>query len=109
MKEKIEELIKEAEQHSFINNSYNSQYGTYTIAGMEMQSWIAECENFISINYGHKSAPWKIFERYDLRVLNGYEQQDLDREKTIIVSALAACLRITPKEYKKQIATKELD
>jgi len=68
-----------------------------------MQSWIAECEDFISINYGHKNAPCKIFERYDIRALNGYEQQDLDREKTIIVSALAACLRITPKKNKLQL------
>jgi len=57
MKEIIEELIKEVEQHRFINNSYNSQYRTYTRAGVEMQSWISEYEDFISINYGHKSAP----------------------------------------------------
>jgi hypothetical protein len=109
MKEKIEELIKEADQHSFHNNSYTSEFGTFTKAGVEMQSWIAECEDFISTNYGNKSAPWKIFQRFDIRVLNGYENRDFDREKTVIISALAACLRITPKENKKQITTKELD
>lgn len=109
MNEKIEELIKEADQHSFQNNSYTSQYGTYSRAGVKMQSWIAECEDFISTNYGQDSAPWKIFERFDVRTLDAHEKQDFDRERTVIVSALAACLRITPKEKKKQIVTEELD
>lgn len=109
MKKKIEELIKESEQHNFENNCYTSKYGIYSKAGVEMQSWIAEIEDFISTKYGIDSAPWKIFERLDIRHLNGYEKQDFDREKTIIVSSLAACLRITPKIKKEQIATEELD
>lgn len=110
MKEKIEELIKESEEHSFNNNCYTSQYGgVYSMAGVELQSWIAECEDLISNNYGKESAPWKIYDRVDIRHLNGYEKNDFDREITKIVSALAACLRIKPKEKKPQISTKELD
>lgn len=110
MKEKIEELIRESEQHSFQNNSYTSQYGgVYSKAGVQLQSWIAECEDLISNNYGKESAPWKIFERVDIRHLNGYEKHDFDREITKIVSALSACLRIKPKGKKTQISTKELD
>jgi predicted nucleotide-binding protein len=110
MKEKIEELIQEGEQHSFQNNSSPSKYGgTYSKAGVKLQSWIAECEDFISTNYGKESAPHKIFERFDIKYINGYEKDDFDRELTKIVSALSACLRIKPKGKKAQIATKELD
>jgi predicted nucleotide-binding protein len=109
MKEKIEELIKESEQHSFQNNSYTSQFGIYSKAGVQLQSWIAECEDLISNNYGKESAPWKIYDRVDIRHLNGYEKDDFDREITKIVSSLSACLRIKPKSKKSQISTKELD
>jgi predicted nucleotide-binding protein len=109
MKEKIEDLIKEAEQHIFQNNYHTSEYGVYSKAGVKLQSWIAECEDLISTNYGKESAPWKIYERFDIRTLNGYEKEDFDREITKIVSALSACLRITPKGKKAQISTKELD
>jgi len=109
MKEKIEELIKESEQHSFQNNCYNSQYGTYSKAGVQLQSWMAECEDLISSNYGKESAPWKIYERIDIRHFNGYKKDDFDREVTKVVSALSASLRINPKGKKLQISTKELD
>lgn len=109
MKEKIEDLIKEADQHNFRNNNHTSQFGTYSNGGVKLQSWIAECEDLISTNYGKESAPWKIYERFDIRALNGYEKEDFDREITKIVSALSACLRITPKGKKTQISTKELD
>tara|TARA_R110002072_G_C7788542_1_gene520665 strand:- start:62 stop:826 length:765 start_codon:yes stop_codon:yes gene_type:complete len=109
MKEKIEELIKESEKHSFQNNSYISRFGTYSKAGVELQSWMAECEDFILTNYGKESAPWKIYERVDIRHLNGHEKDDFERETTKIVSALSACLRIKPKSKKPHISTKELD
>lgn len=109
MKEKIEELIKESEKHNFYNNSYNSQYGTYSKGGVQLQSWMAECEDLILTNYGKESAPWKIYERIDIRHLDGYEKEDFEREITKIVSALSACLRIKPKGKKSQISTKELD
>lgn len=109
MKEKIKELIQESKQNSFQNNSYTSKYGVFSKAGVQLQSWIAECEDFILSNYGKDSAPLKIFERLDIQYLNGYEKDDFDREITKIESALSACLRITPKGKKTQIETKELD
>lgn len=109
MKEKIEELIKESEQHNFNNNCYNSQYGTYSRAGVQLQSWMAESEDLILTNYGKESAPWKIYDRVDIRHFNGYEKEDFEREITKIVSALSACLRISPNGKKVQISTKELD
>lgn len=109
MKDRIEELIKEANQHNFHNNSYTVEYGTFTKAGVEMQSWMAECEDLILTNYGKESAPWKIYERINITHLNGYEKEDFEREIITIVSALSACLRIKPKGNKSQISTKELD
>lgn len=110
MKEKIESLIKEATEYSFEKNSYlEAGLGTFSRAGVEMQSWVGECEDFIISNYGKDSAPWRIFERFDIRHLNGYYADEFELEKTKLVSALTSCLRITPKEKKKQVATKELD
>jgi predicted nucleotide-binding protein len=109
MKEKINELIKEGNEHSFDNNCYTSQYGNFTKGGVKMHSWIAECEDFIAVNYGKNSAPSKIFGRLDIKQLDGYEKDNFEKEKIKIISALSACLRITPKEKKIQIATKELD
>lgn len=109
MKEKIESLIQEAKDHSFQKNSYSSNSGFFSRAGVEMQSWVADCEDFILNNYGKDSSPWRIFERFNIRHLNGYYEHQFDQEKTILVSALTACLRITPKEKKKQIVTEELD
>lgn len=112
MEKKIEELIQEGNEHTFENNSYtsSSRHGaTYTRVGAKMQSWIAESEDFILVNYGKDSAPWKILKRLDIRFLDGFEKDDFEREKIVILSALAACLRIKPKESNKQIATKELD
>lgn len=67
MEKKIEKLIQEGNEHTFENNSYSSVHGViYTRVGVEMQSWIAECEDFIATNYGKDSTPWKIFERLDI-------------------------------------------
>jgi predicted nucleotide-binding protein len=109
MKEKIEELIREGDEHRFDNNCYTSQYGTYSKGGVKLQSWIAEVEDFIKVHYGTDSAPWKIFDRLIIKYFDRYDREDFDRQKTIIISALSACLRITPKENKEQIATEELD
>ncbi len=82
MKEKIESLIKEAEEHSFQKNSYTEPaLGTFSRAGVEMQSWVAECEDFILNNYGNDSAYWRIFERFDIRHLNGYYEHEFELGK----------------------------
>lgn len=110
MKNKIEELIIEGSEHTFENNSYPSRYGgTFSRAGVKMRSWIAECEDLIVTYYGKDSAPWKIFETLNIRNLDGYFEDELEREKTVVLSALAACLRIKPKKNNKHIATEEFD
>jgi predicted nucleotide-binding protein len=113
MKEKINELIQEGNEHSFQKNSYSSDKGissgTFSRAGADMQSWVAECEDFILSNFGKDSSPWRIFERFDIAYLNGYYQRDFELAKTSIISALTACARITPKKTKTKVSKRELD
>lgn len=112
MKDKITRLIEEASQHTFDKNSYVSRRGTgrFSRPNADFQAWIGECEDFLITEYGKDSAPWRIFERFNRRNLDGYYSDTVEREKEIIVSALKACLRIPPKsDKKKPIITKDLD
>lgn len=96
-KEKAEQLLAEAEQHTFAKNSYRVEHGTYGRPSPEMQAWIADVEDFISTNHGKDSAPWRVFERFEIRKLDGNYQDELEKQKGVISSALHACLRIQPK------------
>jgi predicted nucleotide-binding protein len=110
MNEKIRELIQEAKEHTFQTNNYNAKHGTYSRPNANMQAWIAESEDFLLTNYGRDSAPWRIYERFERRKLDGNYAEVFEKEKTIIVSALTSCLRIAPKnDLKGHILTKELD
>lgn len=111
MEEKIKELINEAKQHTFEKNNYViTGLGAYSRPSADFQAWIAECEDFLLTNYGKDSAPWRIFERFERKKLDGNISQDVEREKDIIISALTSCLRIPPKgKGKSPIITKDLD
>jgi len=110
MNEKIKELIEEANVHTFEKNCYHESHGTYSRPNPDFQAWIAECEDFLLTNYGENSAPWRIFQRFNRKNLDGNYSDTVVREKEIIVSALTACLRIAPKvSGKAQIVTAELD
>jgi len=111
MEGKIKELINEAKEHSFDKNNYiNPGLGTFSRPSTDFQAWIAECEDFLQTNYGKDSAPYRIYERFDRRMLDGNYSEEVERQKDIIVSALTACLRIAPKNKpNKQIITEELD
>jgi predicted nucleotide-binding protein len=110
MNEKIKQLILESRLHTFDKNCYHKSHGTYSRPNPDFQAWIAECEDFLLTNYGEDSAPWRIFQRFNRRSLDGNYSDTVEREKEIIVSALTACLRIPPKtKVKAQIVTKDLD
>lgn len=110
MDEKINQLIEEARLHTFEKNCYHTGHGTFSRPNPDFQAWIAECEDFLLTNYGEDSAPWRIFQRFNRKKLDGNYPDSVEREKGIIVSALTACLRIPPKtKGKAQIVTKDLD
>ncbi len=107
--EKITQLIKEADNYTFRNNCYSVEHGTYSRASVEMQAWIAECEDFIISTYGEESVPWKVFSRFSRDKLDGWLQDTFDEQRNIIISALSACLRIIPKnsETIKNVSSKK--
>ncbi len=107
--EKVKELITEAGKYTFQNNCYTVEHGTYSRAGVEMQAWIAECEDLIISHFGKESSPWRVFERFNRDSLDGNYQDTFDEQKNIIVSALSSCLRISPNTHKKHNEEKELD
>lgn len=105
--DKLNELISEADKYIFQNNSYTAEHGTYSRASVEMQAWIADCEDFIISTHGEQSAPWRVFSRFNREQLDGNYQDTFDKEKSIIVSAMSSCLRISPKKNKKSEELKE--
>ncbi|MUK48277.1 TIR domain-containing protein [Aliivibrio fischeri] len=96
--EKLNSLIEESKLYMFSNNNYTVSHGTYSRASIPMQGWIAECEDFIMSEYGENSVPWKVYSRFNQEALDGNYQDTFDKEKNIIISALTACLRISPKK-----------
>jgi len=107
--EKVNELIAEAEKYTFHENCYTVQHKMFSRAGVEMQAWIAECEDLIISCFGKESSPWRVFERFDRDLLDGNYQNTFDKQRNIIVSALFSCLRISPKIQKKHKEERELD
>jgi len=108
MKDKVNELIEEGQEHTFEKNKKIEDHGIYGNPGVEMQAWIAECEDYLIKNYGRDSTPWRIFERVNQEYFTGYYEDEFNREKTKILSALTSCLRIDSKEVKTN-QIKELD
>jgi hypothetical protein len=98
MTEKINALITEGNSHTFSSNCYRSEHGVFSRPTADMQSWIAEVDDFILTNYGKESSPHKVFERFDRGNLDGNYQDTFEQEKQLIISALKACLRISPKK-----------
>jgi predicted nucleotide-binding protein len=112
MKDKVDDLIKEGEEHTLDKNIYlhSELREHYTKSTSELQGWIAECEDYILSNYGKDSAPWRIFERLNISKFDGNYPEDFDKQKKIIISALTSCLRIKPKKNSAgHISTPELD
>lgn len=111
MKEKVKELIDESKEHTFEKNNYiHSGMGVFSRPNANFQAWIAETEDFILCNYGKDSAPWRIFERFERKKLDGNYSDEFEKQKNTIVSALTSCLRIPPKvTIKSPIITKDLD
>ncbi|WP_353568972.1 hypothetical protein [Haloferula sargassicola] len=91
------QLIKEASEHTFAKNQYRSEYGFYSRPSPEMEAWIASVEDFLVVNYGRDSAPWRVFQRFNRRNLDGFLEDELEKQKSIIVASLQACLRIQPR------------
>lgn len=102
-KERAEQLLAEAAQHTFAKNSYRVEHGTYSRPSPEMQAWIADVEDFISTNYGKDSAPWRVFERLEIRKLEGNYHDEFEKQKGVVSSALHACLRIQPQSSSRKL------
>jgi hypothetical protein len=101
--EKIDNLIQEGQKFTFRNNSYSVSHGTYTRASDELLGWIATVEDFIHSTYGDESAAYRLYLTFKREKLNGYEQDEFEKQMNILNGALKACMNISPKPSKKQI------
>ncbi len=100
--EKLDELIKEADNYSFENNSGDfSGVGIFSRPSSEMLAWTAECQDLISSNFGNKSAPWDLFEEFDRNSLYGNGKDQFETQIKHIVSALKASKRLVSKSNNK--------
>lgn len=101
--DKIDELIQSGQKFTFRNNSYSASHGTYTRASDELLGWAATVEDFIRNNYGEECAAFKLYLTFDRKKLNGYEQDEFEKQMTVLNGALKACKNITPKPVNKQV------
>ncbi len=93
----IDELIRKGETFTFRNNSYTASHGTFSRPSSDLLSWITTVEDFIHTNYGEDSAPFKLFQTFNRKELNGYLQDDFEKQLSILIGALKACKSISPK------------
>lgn len=96
----IDNLIDIGKTHTFKNNSIIKSHGVYTKASDDLLSWIAVVEDFIKVTYGEESAAFKLYNTFDRRKLNGYEQDSFDKQIAILLGALKACKNISPAKTK---------
>lgn len=101
--DKIDELIKAGQVFTFRNNSYSTSYGIYTRASDELLGWAATVEDFIRNNYGADCAAFKLYQTFDRGKLNGYEQDEFEKQMNVINGSLKACKNITPKTVNKEV------
>lgn len=89
--DKVEELIEEADIHSFEKNNYRTNHGVYSRPTPQMLAWIAECEDVILTNFGRDSSPWRAFEQLDKVQLDGNYEDTFEKQKSFILGALMTC------------------
>lgn len=90
--QELDKLIEDGEWINFLQNSYESEFGTrYSQASDFLLSWIANIESYILNNHGKESGPYKLFEKFDQKRLNGYEERDFIAQKTILLGAIKSC------------------
>ncbi len=97
----LETLIKEGETFDFSNNSERKEHGIYSRASDDLLGWTANVEEFIRVNYGNDSGPYKLYESFDRNRLTGYYESDYREQLKILLGALKACRQITPNTKKR--------
>ena len=96
--QELNRLIEIGEKFIFSQNSYQSDHGTYyTRASDDLLSWIASIESYVLDNYGKESGPYKLFEKFDQKKLNGYEERDFLRQKSILMGSIKSCKTVPKK------------
>lgn len=101
--DKIDELLQSGQAFTFRNNSYSASHGTYTRASDDLLGWAATVEDFIRNNYGEDCAAFKLYLTFDRKKLNGYEQDEFEKQMTVLNGALKACKNIMPKTGNKKV------
>ncbi|MCS6283696.1 MAG: hypothetical protein HUM72_24540, partial [Dolichospermum sp.] len=61
----LDEIIKQGETFNFRNNSETNSSGTYGKASDDLLSWAANVEEYIRVNYGEESGPYKLYQSID--------------------------------------------
>lgn len=98
MDEKLSQLIQEGDSFTFSNNCISYSHGVYGQPSVQMLSWLADVEDYILVNYGKNSSPWRVFKRFNVDAINGDEADTFEEQKNIVMASLKACERIPPKQ-----------
>lgn len=107
MQEQINELLREGESYNFYNNSQTTSLGTFSNPSSDFLAWIARVEHFILEYYGEDSAPFRLYQKFERRLVIGNYADKFNQQHIILIAALKSCIKITPK-IKPQDVSKEL-
>jgi hypothetical protein len=104
----VDILLDEGEGFTYSNNSawHPGSNGVYGRASHDYQAWLTKVEDFIIENYGKDSPPYKQFSRFNIELINGYEEDGFEIQHSIVIGALKACQSIEPKR-RPQVLTKD--
>lgn len=96
--EEIDRLLLKGESITFAGNSITRSHGTYGMASSDFRTWVALIENLIIENYGESSSPFKLFSKFNIDNIDGYEVTEFNKHKSILIGALNACKGVKPKK-----------
>lgn len=96
IQERINSLLKDGANHTFQNNSERSNIGIYGRASEEFIGWATSVGEFIREHYGKDSEPYKMYQKFSLDNINGWEESNFIKQKSFVSGALNSCKGVVP-------------
>ncbi len=98
----LSSLIEQGRQFNFGNNSYRTSYGTYSKPSDEFLAWVAGVEHFLIQHYDNSSGPFILFNSLEKKYFSGYEEDEFNRQLSILRGVLLSCQNIPPSKQKSK-------
>ena len=93
MKDELQELIKKGQTFTFDKNSTFKSDEFITKASNDLLRWISKVEKMIASKCATDSAPYVLYNSFEMKYLNGYPELYFNLELSILNQALKSCAR----------------